>query len=89
MAFTISQNDILWSRYGDPVKVAERIDKNGKIILDTDFDSIQETAKYGIKNGLEPNQREAYKTTLSSVEDKSNRHQEIRDLYNTIEKLKQ
>jgi hypothetical protein len=89
MAFTIAPNDILWNRNGDPVRIAERNDKNGKIILDTDFPKIQNTAKFGIKNGLEPEQKDAYATHLSGVENMDDRHQEIRDLYNKITKLKQ
>jgi hypothetical protein len=89
MAFTISPNDVLWNRNGDPVRIANRNDKNGKIVLDSDFSNIQETAKFGIKNGLEPSQKEAYSTHLSRVENMNDRHQEIRDLYSKIEKLKQ
>ncbi|APJ03253.1 hypothetical protein [Silvanigrella aquatica] len=88
MAFTIAPNDILWTRNGDPVRIAERNDKNGKIILDSDFDNIQETAKFGIRNGLEPNQKEAYLTTLSNQDNQDDRQQEIRDLYNQITKMK-
>ncbi len=89
MAFTISPNDVLWNRNGDPVRIAERNDKNGKIILDSNFSKIQDTAKFGIKNGLEPPQKEAYATHLSNVENMDDRHQEIRDLHNKIDKLKQ
>lgn len=89
MAFTISPNDILWSRSGDPVRITERNDKNGKIILDTDFSKIQDTAKFGIKNGLEPTQKAAYETNLSEIANRDDRRQEIRDLYDKITKLKQ
>ena len=89
MAFTIAPNDILWNRNGDPVRIADRNNKNGKIVLDPDFAKIQETAKFGIKNGLEPDQKEAYATNLSGIENNDDRHQEIRDLYSKITKLKQ
>jgi len=89
MAFTISPNDILWNRNGDPVRIADRNNKNGKVILDPDFDHIQETAKFGIKNSLEPAQKEAYHLELSRVENPDDRHQEIRDLNNKITQLKQ
>ena len=88
MAFTISPNDILWNRNGDPVRIADRNNKNGKIILDPDFSHVQETAKFGIKNALEPAQKEAYHLELSNVENPDDRHQEIRDLYNKITQLK-
>lgn len=89
MAFTISPNDILWSRTGDPVRVAARNDKDGKIILDTKFDNIQNIARIGIKNGLEPEQKAAYNVNLSQVQNDADRRQEIRDLYNRITQLKQ
>jgi ribosomal protein S4 len=96
MAFTIAQNDILWSRTGEPVRIASRNDSTGKIILDKDFDKVQETAKFGIRNGLEPKQKEEYLANLSAIESKPNarrmtpdRRQEIRDLYHQIKKLKE
>ena len=88
MAFTISPNDILWTRNGDPVRIADRNNKNGKIILDSGFENIQEVAQFGIRNGLEPNQKEAYLTTLSRVENLDDKNQEIRDLYSKITKMK-
>ncbi len=89
MAFTISPNDILWSRTGDPVRIAARNPKDGKVILDTNFDNIQEVAKIGIKNGLEPAQKAAYNLNLSLIQNDDDRQQEIRDLYNRITQLKQ
>ncbi len=88
MAFSISPNDVLWNRNGDPVRIAERNDKNGKIILDSNFSKIQDVSKFGIKNGLEPSQKDAYATNLSTIENMEDRHQEIRDLHSQIEKLK-
>lgn len=88
MAFTISPNDILWSRTGDPVRVAARNNKDGKIILDTNFENIQDVAKIGIKNCLEPEQKAAYNVHLSQIQNNEDRHQEIRDLYNKITELK-
>ncbi|RDB35668.1 hypothetical protein [Spirobacillus cienkowskii] len=96
MAFTITQNDILWSRTGEPVRIANRDNNTGKIILDKDFAKVQETAKFGIRNGLEPKQKEEYLANLSAIESKPDirrntpdKRQEIRDLYHQIKRLKE
>jgi hypothetical protein len=87
MSFSISQNDIIWSRTGDPVRVTKRDHQNGKVYLDGDFSAIQELASKGIRNGLEPEQREAYQLILSDIiaEDAK---EEIQNLHHRIEDLK-
>lgn len=88
MTFSIAPNDIVWTRNGDPVRISEKNQKTGKLILDNNFTKIQDTTKLGIKNGLEPEQKESYNTTLSKIENSDDRYQEIRDLYNKIQTLK-
>ncbi|KAB8031969.1 hypothetical protein [Fluviispira multicolorata] len=87
MTLAIVPNDIVWTRNGDPIRVEKTNPKTGKIILDPDFEKIQDTAQTGIKNGLEPKLKDAYKTSLSDIEGEEKR-QEIRDLYAKIESLK-
>ncbi|BBH52536.1 hypothetical protein [Fluviispira sanaruensis] len=88
MPLAIVPNDIVWTRKGDPTRVEKTDPQTGKIILDPNFEKVQENAKFGLRNGLEPNLKEAYMTTLSDNENEDKR-QEIRDLYTKIESLKQ
>ena len=88
MPSSISTNDILWTRTGDPVRVDKVNEQTGKVNLDRDFATIQETTKNGVKNGLSVPEREAYKSTLSGVQN-PDKKEEIRELYQKIKSLKQ
>ena len=88
MPSAIRTNDILWTRVGDPVLVDKTDEKTGEVYLENNFSKVQNAAKNGIKNGLSVTEREAYKATLSSVQN-TNKKQEIQELYQKIKSLKE
>ena len=83
MPTSITNQDIVWSRRGDPIRVESKEKETGNVVLDNNFSKIQENAKFGIKNGLLPDARESYKTILFDSVDKDKK-QEIRNLFQKI-----
>ena len=61
--------------------------EEGKVVLEQEIDQVQKAAGRGVKNNLQQDQREAYNAVLDDVSN-TDKHQEIRDLYGTIQKLK-
>lgn len=87
MTLAIVPNDIVWTRTGDPIRVNSTDPKTGKIILDPNFNTVQDIGVLGIKNGLDPIEKPAFKTSLTGIENEDKK-QEIRDLLNHIEDLR-
>ncbi len=88
MPSAIRPNDILWTRNGDPTLVDKINENSGGVYLDDRFSRIQEESKNGIKNGLPVTEREAFKNTMSSLEN-SDKIKEIQDLFHKIKSLKE
>lgn len=80
--------DVLFARSGDPSLVRSKDANSGNVVLERDFASVQEHAKEGLKNGLMPEQREAYQATLSEVRD-PDRRKEIDNLATKLNSLKE
>ncbi|MBX9704151.1 MAG: hypothetical protein K2X39_08370 [Silvanigrellaceae bacterium] len=83
----VNLNDTLWTRTGTPVKVLHVQPHSGKLILDEDFDHVQENTKFGIKNALSESEREAFNTNLTEVKSKDKK-QEIEHLFQKIKALR-
>ncbi|MEY4064613.1 MAG: hypothetical protein RIR26_821 [Pseudomonadota bacterium] len=83
----ILSGDIVFQRDGRPALVKTVNKEEGKVVLEQEIDQVQKSANRGIKNNLLQEQREAYNAVLEDVSN-SDKHQEIRDLYGTIQKLK-
>lgn len=66
---SIIKGDIIFSRGGKPVQVTSKDPRSGNVTLDSDFDKVRAEARMGIKNGLEPDLKDAYRTTLSETGD--------------------
>ncbi len=87
MANSIKPNDILWSRNGDPILVENINPQTGEVYTNNNFKKIQNQAKNGIKNGLNPIEREQYQSTLANVTS-PDKKQEIINLFEKIKKLR-
>jgi hypothetical protein len=83
----INPGDVLFLRGGKPSVVKNKDETTGNILVDRELDSARTATPFGIKNGLAPEQREAYQTILSDVSDKD-KHQEIETLYKQVEQFK-
>lgn len=83
----IVAGDIVFQRDGRPAMVKTVNKEQGKVVLEQDLDQVQKAAGRGIKNNLLQEQRDEYNSVLDDVAN-SDKRQEIRDLYGTIQKLK-
>ncbi len=83
----IVRGDIVFSRDGRPVEVTSKDARTGEVTLNNDLSEIQAQNLHGIKNGLGPDEKAAFKTILSEVSD-SDKHIEIESLVRKIGELK-
>lgn len=63
----VISGDIIFSRGGKPVKVTSKNPDTGDVTLDKDFDNVQKESQFGIKNSLEKESKDAYKSVLSGI----------------------
>lgn len=84
---TTIPGDIIFAKNGRPVEIKSKDPKTGEIVAERDMNLIRESAKFGIKNGLNEDRREAYKTVISEVQSDSQQEM-INNLYKKIEDLK-
>jgi hypothetical protein len=83
----IVAGDIVFQRDGRPAVVKTVNKEQGKVVLEKDLDQVQEAASRGVKNNLLQEQRDEFNSVLDDVAN-SDKRQEIRDLYGTLQKLK-
>lgn len=84
---TIQAGDILFSRVGRPVLVTSRDPDTESVNLQEDISQVQKAARLGIKNGLQPDQRDLFeRTRLSVISD--DKRQEILSLRDRIKEMK-
>ena len=83
-------SDILWSRNGDPFILKGTDEETGNFIVDKNFNNVQQAAKNGIKNGLSPENRDAYNIQLEDRNiDDNQRKSLINDIHKKIKSMKQ
>ena len=87
MASSIQTKDIVWTRNGDPMQVTGKSPETGKLYFENRFDVIQKESKQGVKNGLDPDSKEAVRSIISCVQN-NDKHEEINQLYEKIKTLK-
>lgn len=83
----ITQGDIVFNREGKPVTVTSKDKSNGNVTVDKNFDRIQAENRNGIRNGLDPSQKSAYKAILTEVNN-PDKQAEIDLLAKKIDELK-
>lgn len=83
----ITQGDVVFSREGKPVTVTSKDKSTGNVTVDKNFERVQAENKSGIRNGLDPSQKTAYKAILSDLQS-PDKQAEIDLLAKKIDELK-
>lgn len=82
----VSVGDVVFSRLGQPILVQDRNKETGFVKTDSSFSAVQDHARKGIRNGLTPQEREGYISSLNSIED-FDKIKEINNLYSKIKSM--
>ena len=59
---SIHVGDILFTRQGRPALVTSRDGSNASVSLENNLSKVQEATEFGIKNGLNPEQRRVFES---------------------------
>ncbi len=85
---TIHKGDVLFTRTGRPTLITSRNPKTGEVSTNEDLKTIAEKTRFGIKNGLNPDQRKSFESARTEVVS-NDKKQEILKLRERIGQLKQ
>lgn len=84
---SIVVGDVVFGRDGRPQQVTSKDRETGEITLERDFDAVRRDNVKGVKNGLDPSAKEAFRSILSQVQD-PDKKLEIDKLMGKVNELK-
>lgn len=84
---SIIPGDVVFGRDGRPLTVTSKDKQSGNVTVDKSLARVQAENRDGLRNGLNAEQKSAYKTMLSEVES-PDKQREIDELSKKIDELK-
>lgn len=84
----IQPGDVIFDRTGRPVVITSRNGKTAEVTIDSEINKVAEHARFGIKNGLSPEQRDSYEASREQSLS-ANKREEIGKLRERIRSMRE